>query len=268
MTSDTLPLIIGHRGAAAVAPENTLASFARAYADGAQGIEFDVRLARDGVPVVIHDATLRRTAARPEAVAALTAAELARADVGSWFNRRRPAHARAEYARAHVPTLAEVLALTAPLGGTLYVELKCDRAEEAAPLAARAVEVLLTDGATHDLVVESFTHAAVVEVKRLAPDLRTAALFDRRLTRPHLSSRTIITQARACGADEVALHHTLANARTVAAAHAAGLPVVVWTVDNPVRLLRLATLGVRAVITNDPARMVAALKEILRRTQG
>ncbi|MDQ3819478.1 MAG: glycerophosphodiester phosphodiesterase, partial [Acidobacteriota bacterium] len=52
------PLIIGHRGAAAVAPENTLASFERALRDGADGIEFDVRLARDGVPVVIHDATL------------------------------------------------------------------------------------------------------------------------------------------------------------------------------------------------------------------
>src|SRR5437762_8561762 len=106
-----LPLIIGHRGAAAVAPENTLASFARAYQDGAQGIEFDVRLARDRVPVIIHDATLRRTAGRAGFVAALNAAELGATDVGTWFNRRFPALARAEYARTSVPTLAQVLEL-------------------------------------------------------------------------------------------------------------------------------------------------------------
>ncbi|MDQ3754751.1 MAG: glycerophosphodiester phosphodiesterase, partial [Acidobacteriota bacterium] len=66
----TPPLIIGHRGASAVAPENTLGAFARALDDGADGIEFDVRLARDGVPIVIHDATLKRTALQDGAVAA------------------------------------------------------------------------------------------------------------------------------------------------------------------------------------------------------
>ena len=64
IASNKSPLIIGHRGASAVAPENTLASFARAFRDGADGIELDVRLARDGVPVVIHDATLSRTRLR------------------------------------------------------------------------------------------------------------------------------------------------------------------------------------------------------------
>src|SRR5436305_14482245 len=102
----TLPLIIGHRGAAAVAPENTLVSFARAYRDGADGIEFDVRLARDRVPVVIHDATLRRTGAHTGCVAALSAAELAATALGSCFNRRFPALARAEFMPAGVPTLA------------------------------------------------------------------------------------------------------------------------------------------------------------------
>src|SRR5947209_11431709 len=120
------PLIIGHRGAAAIAPENTLVSFTRAFADGADGIDFDVRLTRDHIPVVIHDATLRRTAARTGFIAALTAAELAATDVGSWFNRRFPARARAEHAGASVPTLAQVLELAQPRGGLLYVELKCE----------------------------------------------------------------------------------------------------------------------------------------------
>ena len=252
------PLIIGHRGAAAVAPENTLVSFTRAFADGADGIEFDVRLTRDHIPVVIHDASLKRTAARTGFVAALTAAELATTDVGSWFNQRFPAHAHAEYARASVPTLAQVLALTETRGGVLYVELKCAPGEAHA-LAARVVETVHEHGTDHACVIESFTLAAVAEVRRLASNLRTAALFDRSLAHPLPSVRAILARARACGANEIALHHTLATQRTIIAAQAAGFPCVVWTLDNPARLRRLAELGVRAVITNDPARLRAAL---------
>ncbi len=257
MNAPTLPLIIGHRGAAAVAPENTLISFARAYQDGADGIEFDVRLARDGVPVVIHDASLRRTTARTGFVAALSAAELGATDAGSWFNRRFPARARAEYALARVPTLAQTLALTEPLGGVLYVEMKCAPAD-AHQLAARVVETLQTHGAHQQIVIESFTLAALAESKRLVPHLRTAALFERRLTHPLPTARSLLTRACACGADEIALQHTLATSRIIHAAQAAGFPIVVWTVDNPARLRRLRELGVRAVITNDPARMSAA----------
>ncbi len=255
----TLPLIIGHRGAAAHAPENTLISFARAYQDGADGIEFDVRLARDGVPVVIHDATLKRTAARSGGVAALSAAELSATDVGSWFNRRHPARACADYALARIPTLAQVLELTASLSGVLYVEMKCNPAT-AHTLAAHVVETLHAHGAHQRVVVESFTLTAIAAVKRLAPHLRTAALFERRLAHPLPTARSLVARAHTCGADEIALQHTLATARILAAAQAAGFPIVVWTVDKPAHLGRLIKLGVRAVITNDPARMVQALR--------
>src|SRR2546423_441186 len=160
------PLIIGHRGAAAVAPENTLVSFTRAFADGADGIEFDVRLSRDHIPVVIHDATLKRTAARAGFVATLTAEELAATDVGSWFNQRFPARARAEYAGASVPTLAQVLELAQPRGGLLYVELKCEPGDAHA-LAARVVETIHEHGADRMAVIESFMLAAVAEAYRL-----------------------------------------------------------------------------------------------------
>ena len=90
----TPPLVIAHRGASFDAPENTLAAFERALADGADGLEFDVRLAADGVPVVIHDATLRRTAGRQVSIASLSSSALASVEVGSWFNRRFPARAR------------------------------------------------------------------------------------------------------------------------------------------------------------------------------
>ena len=82
------PLILGHRGASAVAPENTLAAFSRAIKDGADGFEFDVRLSRDQVPVVIHDATLKRTGSIDISVCNLTSQELGEVDVGSWFDQR------------------------------------------------------------------------------------------------------------------------------------------------------------------------------------
>ena len=85
----TTPLIIGHRGASADAPENTMAAFREAIAVGADGIEFDVRLTRDGVPVVIHDSTLRRTGGLPQRIAEITQSELATIDVGSWFARKK-----------------------------------------------------------------------------------------------------------------------------------------------------------------------------------
>ena len=84
------PLIIGHRGASAHAPENTLAAFRMAIDAGADGIEFDVQLAKDGVPVVIHDFDLKRTGAYDVRVADLTSAELSGVDAGSWFNAVHP----------------------------------------------------------------------------------------------------------------------------------------------------------------------------------
>jgi len=97
------PLCIGHRGASALAPENTLAAFETAIVDGADGLEFDVRLTRDGVPIVLHDAALDRTTSGRGAVAALDLASIRRLDAGAWFGAR--------FRGERVPTLAETLDL-------------------------------------------------------------------------------------------------------------------------------------------------------------
>lgn len=102
------------------------------------------------------------------------------------------------------------------------------------------------------------TLAAVAEVKRIAPDLCTAAAFERRLARPLLSPRTLLRQARDCRADELALGRSLVSRRMIEAAHDCGLPSVVWTVDHPSWAKRASALGLHAIITNDPARMRAA----------
>lgn len=248
------PLIIGHRGAAACAPENTLVSFERAIRDGADGIEFDVRLARDGAAVIIHDATLKRTGRREEEVSALSSDELSRIDVGTWFNLRHPSCARPEYARACVPTLAEVFGRFGQGRCLLYVEMKCGPNESRALAAEVARQVRLHS--LHDsVVVESFYLDAIAEVKRLDASIRTAALFEPTRTRPFPSIRKMIERAHACRADELALHRLLATRRSVEQAHEAGLPVVVWTVDNPAWVRRAVNFGIHGLITNDPARL-------------
>jgi glycerophosphoryl diester phosphodiesterase len=251
------PLIIGHRGSSKVAPENTLAAFERALQDGADGIEFDVRLARDGVPVVIHDATLRRTGRIDARIASLSASELGATDVGSWFNRRFPQRARPEYTREVVPTLSRVFERVAAGCRVLYVELKCEGGE-ITPLVERVIADVRTAGVESRVVIESFNLDVIRETKRLA----------RQPERVFLSPRSLLRKANACLADELALQRSLVNRRTVEAAASAGLHIVVWTVDQPSWIKRALSLGLRAVITNDPAGMRAALSRCCEQTEA
>lgn len=225
--------------------------------DGADGIEFDVRLARDRVAVVIHDATLRRTGLREDAVAGLTSIELSGVDVGTWFNLRHTSRAQEAYTQARVPTLAVVFELFNKGEALLYVELKCARGEERA--LAQGVARLVRDYSLVDnVVVESFTHDAIAEIKRIDSSIRTAALFEPKLARPFPSVRKMIERALECRADEIALHRTLAGRRITQEAARVGLKTVVWTVDNPSWLQRAKRYGVHAIITNNPALMLAS----------
>lgn len=258
------PLILGHRGASAVAPENTLAAFARAICDGADGIEFDVRLSRDQVPVVIHDASLKRTGLVDKLVGELTAEELQKIDVGHWFvkgfakgsNRSAQTHP-VSYAGERLATLAQVLELFSVNNSLLYIEMKCD-AHEGAALAAEVVRLTHESEMADRVVVESFDLAAVAAVKRIDVNIRTAALFEPKLARPISTLRRLrmIDLARQCGADEIALHHTLANPRVIEKAKEEGLEIVVWTVDDPKWILHARSLGIKALIANNPALMV------------
>lgn len=251
------PLIIGHRGASAVAPENTLAAFRRALSDGADGIEFDVRLARDAVPVVFHDASLRRIASRREKVALLSSSELEQVDVGSWFNRLPPRLAKSEYTNERVPTLEAVLDIAVGCKIILYVELKCDSAQVEALVSSTVKSIRRKKLADH-VVIESFALEAIKEVKRIAPDMRTAALFDRSARRPAPSKQKMIEQAKHAGADELALHYPLANPKFLKAAKESGLATVVWTVDDVRWIERARSSNVKALITNNPALLLAA----------
>lgn len=251
------PLIIGHRGASASAPENTMAAFQKAIEAGADGIEFDVRLSRDAVPVVIHDDTLRRTASRPERVADLPADELRTVNVGSWFSTAR-GFTNDCYRAETIPTLEKLLNDFSSNNALLYLELKCEP-RDVSKLAAVTCNLLADNPARHRVIVECFDLSAIEEVKRLDPHIKTAALFEPNLRNPGslLSGRRLVERAKTAGADQMALHYRLAHRKTVEAARESGLNVVVWTVDDPIWLTRARDYGIDALITNDPASLVS-----------
>lgn len=246
----SLPLIIGHRGASAVAPENTMAAFREALAVGADGIEFDVRLTRDRVPVVIHDSTLRRTGGVPHRVADLTWVEISKVDVGSWF--------AGTFANETIPSLAELFKLFQSNNSTLYLEMKCDSPAGQRPLAEACVKTIDEHALKSRVVVECFQLPALKILQEIDPDIKTVALFEPSFTNPSvLSDQKIINQATGIGAAALALHHRLARESLVQKAKAAALHVAVWTVDDPVWIERARAIGVDALITNNPAVMLS-----------
>jgi len=261
------PLIIGHRGASAYAPENTLASFDIAFEWGADGIEFDVRLARDGVPVVIHDASLRRTAMLERMVDEFDSGALSTFYAGFWFNERFPRYAVDAFGWERIPTLSQVFERYG--AHHLYVEMKCEKPSRRAELARAVVGLMREHRLSERVVVKSFEHDSLVEVKRVAPDVRTAALFGRSWPRPLVTAAKIIEEAEACGADEISLHRSLLRAATVEAAQRKGFEVVVWTVNSSVLLRRAVSMNLRAVITDCPSSMKHMLSSIkLAREHG
>lgn len=221
-----------------------------------------MRLARDGAAVVIHDATLERTALRPGRVESMTSAELQEVDAGSWFNLRRPALARDSFARERVPPLSTVFDRFGKRARLLYVELKSEDASLRAPLAREVVRLVREHGLEGKTVVKSFEHDTILEVKRADERVRTAALFHRGWRRPVVPVKQVLARAAACRADEISLHVLLLSRRVVEASHEKGFQVITWTADSPFWLRRAHALGLRAVITNRPAELRAALESL------
>ena len=256
-----LPLIIAHRGASIIAPENTLAALRQAIRDGADGLEFDVQLAKGNVPIVFHDTTLHRMAQRKVKTSELTSAELKDLDIGKWFNSKNPQRAQDEFLGESIPTLKETFDFLDGYKGRIYVELKC-RETEVSALVETVAEIIHSTNLLPNIVLKSFTLEAVREAKKIIPELRTAALFAPRLAVFPQRGRHLIKLAKEFRADELSLHHSLATGKFVEKARRENMPVTIWTVNNPAWIERAAERKIRAVITNDPARLLAKKKEI------
>ena len=256
------PLIVAHRGSSSLAPENTLAAFKRAVDDGADGIEFDVRLAKDGVAVVFHDPTLNRTALRDGNVANCTSAELGNIDVGSWFNKMAPRASKPEYSRQTVSSLAETLEFLKDFKGVVYIELKC-KDSEAASLVAAVCAACGESPLAGRIIVKSFKMAVIPRVRLLCPGLRTAALFAPKIMTILRKEKHLVKIAEEFGANELSIHYSLATQKLMEKAGDRGLPVTIWTADHPRWVKRGVKLGLNAIITNNPSKLLAKRNEVL-----
>src|SRR5262249_12116259 len=270
------PLVIAHRGASALAPENTLAAFRLALAMGADGVEMDVQLTADGHPVVIHDARVDRTTNGSGLVSKLTASQIARLDAGGWFDRRlamRPRIGSAARAVARsgggntgrrfggerVPTLEAVLDMLAATGfRRVYVEIKGARPLRS-ELLYLTVGLIRRFGLERSVTLLSFHHEMIKLAKEIAPEIH-AAINIPAARGAVLSSRAFSRSAERAKADEVALHYGLATRRAVDALHRRGLRVSAWTVNRKLVMRRLVSSGVDTIITNFPNRLLAVLE--------
>lgn len=236
------PLIIAHRGALSVAPENTLPAFRQAVQVGADGIELDVHLTADGVPVVIHNMTVDATTNGSGYVSELTLAAVKRLDAGS--------HMGPEFANTPVPTLEEVLDA---VGEDLLVniELKSSGGRNAG-LTEAVVALVQRMGLTERVWFSSFKPYFLFLARQITSTIPCGLLY---------SPLTPLTPLFRPITPHEALHphHTLVSPGFVERVHHRGLRVSVWTVDDPAVARRLANWGVDALITNEPARLVQAL---------
>lgn len=231
-----------HRGASGRSPENTLLAFRYAFELGADAIECDVQLSADGAPVIIHDATVERTTNGQGQVDQLSFEELRRLDAG---------------AGEQIPTLQEVLDLCRAAGKQVNLELKAETLEQTNRVGQVVGELLESGDYQEMVLISSFWLPAVTRFKSEHPQFRTGTLHSG--TRWRFTN--MLTFARAAGADAIHPHVRLTSRALVEAAHAAGLQVNVWTVDQPKIIARLASWGVDGIMTNYPDKVRAALAQ-------
>ena len=232
-----LDWVIGHRGAAARAPENTLAGLRRAKELGCAWVEFDVRLTGDGELVLCHDGRLERTTTGRGRVSAQTLAAIRRCDAGSWF--------APEFAGEMVPTLEEALSLAAQLGLSVNIEIKADRGRASAAGTAVAATLNRFEGPLPIVLASSFLRPALVTLRDLAPDLPRGLLLD-------IVPRRWRAIAERLGCTTINTDHRRLDPQLVAEIRAAGYPLLAYTVNDPQRAQTLFAWGVTSVFSDVP----------------
>ena len=231
--------VLGHRGVPVRAPENTLKSFALALAEGAHGVELDVRLCATGELVVCHDTTLARfTRGANVRVATTSAWALKQWDVGEG---------------ERVPLLREVLPMMR--GRVLNVEVKTDDGNVADLAIATAHELSGPAARGVNLVVSSFEPSVLVALRRLAPSLQRGLL----LSDDPWEAADGAGRAKDVLPSAIHPHHSACTPERVRQWHALGLRVYTWTVDADVDVQRVVAAGVDAVITNLVSETVSSI---------
>ena len=249
------PLIVAHRGASGDAPENTLRAFLLAWEQGADAIEGDFHLTRDGRIVCFHDRTTKKLTGKDLTISKSTLAELQTLDAGSWKG--------TVFAKTRIPTLEEVLACV-PDGKRIFIEVKCG--PEIIPALIKAVK---KSGLTNDqIVVISFHKGVVKALKQKLPHWTVNWLysFDKRDPRdpdkklPQLLATLAEIKANGLGSSS----HPHLDKDHVDSLAQKGFQYHVWTVNDPVTARRFIKMGCRSITTDYPGALRNSLERRIK----
>ncbi len=227
-----------HRGASAVAPENTLAAFMEALNQGADGIECDIQITRDGIPVVIHDESLARTTNGFGLVSQHTFAELQALDAGSWFHMK--------YAGSKIPALEEVLHWIGTNNLRLNIELK-PSLDETKKLEQRVLSLIHHYKMNERTVISSYDARLLHSIRKISKLVETAYI--------HFFFNEPWDAAKSVGARAIHFFYPLVTEDTIQQAKAHHMEIVPYTVDEWSDISRMLRYDIQGIITNYPNRV-------------
>lgn len=253
--------VLGHRGASGYAPENTLPSFALALEQGADGVELDVQLTKDGEIVVIHDETIDRTSNGRGWVKDMTLAELRQYDY-NYQNVKNPRTGEViqgdkvypEYDKVDIPTMREVFELFRGTGKVINIEIKTGIVFY--PIAGKLLALTKEMGMEDKVIYSSFNHYTIMEIKRMKPDAVCGFLY---------ADGTIDMPEYALDHKVEALHPALYNLQYngfCEKCHKNGIDLNVWTVNAEEHIRLCANAGVTSIIGNYPDRAIRVLESL------
>lgn len=240
-----LPIIFAHRGASGYYPENTMLAFTKAVEMGATGIETDVHMTKDGKLVLIHDHSLERTCGVRGLIKDFYLEEIKQMDAGSWMDE--------DYKGERVPTLDELFAFVKQLDLVINLELKSGVVLYP-KIEKRVVEAIRAHDMTERVIISSFNHYSLVELKRLAPEIPIGLLYNEALFEPWHYAKSI-------GASALHPIHYAVLPEFVRAAKREGIAYYPFTVNDRNEMKCLLQSGVSGIITDYPDRLADLLKE-------
>lgn len=230
--------IIAHRGASTYAPENTLAAFQKALDQQADGIELDVRLTKDNVPVICHDATVNRTSNGKGYIHNMTVSQLKKLDFGASFSKK--------YKGEMIPTLEETLALIEDASITLHIEIK-NGPIIPKNLEQKIVELVYEYGFEDQAVYSSFDHHSLQRLSEIDPRAKIGLLF-------HINLIHLFEYIENTGLRVHSIHpnHFYVTEEMIEEAHKRNIEVNIYTVNNKAMALSYQQIGIDGLITNNP----------------
>ncbi|WP_273836252.1 glycerophosphodiester phosphodiesterase [Guptibacillus sedimenti] len=229
--------VFAHRGSSGTHPENTMSAFKEAKKVGAEGIELDVHLTRDGRLAVIHDATINRTTNGVGRVSEYTMEELNKMDAGSWFSKN--------FQNERIPELREVLLWAKKEEMLVNIELKYSRYTISPVFEETVLSELENLGMGPDIILSSFNHYALQKIHQINPDIDCAILFQEKIFEPWKYAMTL-------GATSLHPHFNSMDNQLIREAKNKNFPVRVYTVNESNDVKRILKTGCSAIITDFP----------------